>query len=745
MKKTFILLLALLTLTACSDNAEQSTSAEATTQTAQATQSESTITSTVTAAETEAVPEDLDFPALGSFLYDITQQNFGVYIFDYNNDGADDALAYTTTTSGLSYYLINDVERPSLAYEFSASDEAALVFDSEKQKYAVYFSVFYGLNSNATHERSCFYIDDEMSIISLIHYMGTADKPEYTIEKNGEISVCTKDEWYAFYNEWNASLSDKEKDTQKIEKYTFCHMSVKDGIIIFDEMKDVQPQIPNEIVFSTYTFGEEYPALCGKKLIFTMISPEYSKENTGGYVGTVEIAVDGIASYSKEMQLATAFDVNVCDYNGDGNPEFTFAYSTSLKNDWNILSVSEDGTISECDINNGEYISNTISLPNQYDVSPMLTKSGDKSFCTSYYTGGEITAREMPLLTDKDIVEWFAAHPDKDMSDFYLKNTYTWNGSDFVISNQQIFDDREQIDYVYKQVSEGNEFIDFEMIDDYKGITNPEEVTPQLEAAMATLKKSVYYADSIQSYNNVSNTDKVTYYEADGTPIPQFSEAFVNDYDGDGSNETFVIINIAFHYGCVGNVLIFVDKNGCAEVLEAFHNGYSAQFLDYGKNKQLIIGTGGCLGVTSMNIIYGMRNGIACPLYGFRGSFEKENCFLSGFGWQSGGDFMYFDTVALEYRIIVGEEVDMNDIISMDKDGVLKDYYSDDEYEYAFVTLIGGKYYCMNYGFMDSGTIYTYENGKFVLQENSNVRYSFADDGSVIDIDIDKALAEMKK
>ena len=41
--------------------------------------------------------------------------------------------------------------------------------------------------------------------------------------------------------------------------------------------------------------------------------------------------------------------------------------------------------------------------------------------------------------------------------------------------------------------------------------------------------------------------------------------------------------------------------------------------------------------------------------------------------------------------------------------------------------------------------IQAYENGKFVLQENSNVRYSFAEDGSVIDIDINKALAEMKK
>ena len=60
------------------------------------------------------------------------------------------------------------------------------------------------------------------------------------------------------------------------------------------------------------------------------------------------------------------------------------------------------------------------------------------------------------------------------------------------------------------------------------------------------------------------------------------------------------------------------------------------------------------------------------------------------------------------------------------------------------VQLIGNKYYLLMYPFMDPGTVYTYENGKFVPQENSNVRKSWAMPNSVYDIDIDKALAEMK-
>ncbi|MDE6133573.1 MAG: hypothetical protein K2G04_09430, partial [Oscillospiraceae bacterium] len=61
------------------------------------------------------------------------------------------------------------------------------------------------------------------------------------------------------------------------------------------------------------------------------------------------------------------------------------------------------------------------------------------------------------------------------------------------------------------------------------------------------------------------------------------------------------------------------------------------------------------------------------------------------------------------------------------------------------IELIGGKYYCFNYGMMTTGIIYTYENGKFVEQKNSNIRNSWYEYGrTVTDIDIDKAVTEMK-
>ena len=108
---------------------------------------------------------------------------------------------------------------------------------------------------------------------------------------------------------------------------------------------------------------------------------------------------------------------------------------------------------------------------------------------------------------------------------------------------------------------------------------------------------------------------------------------------------------------------------------------------------------------------------------------------------------MYFDTGANEYRIIQGKEVSKDEIQKMDSDGVLDDLWNDWNWfvRTPNIELIGGKYYCFNYGMMTTGIIYTYENGKFVEQKNSKIRNSWYEYGrTVIDIDIEKAIAEMK-
>ncbi|MDE6131766.1 MAG: hypothetical protein K2G04_00105, partial [Oscillospiraceae bacterium] len=176
-------------------------------------------------------------------------------------------------------------------------------------------------------------------------------------------------------------------------------------------------------------------------------------------------------------------------------------------------------------------------------------------------------------------------------------------------------------------------------------------------------------------------------------------------------------------------------------------NMYPVQFLNYGNFKQIAIGGEGMAGVEAFIILYGVKDGKLEKLYGDRCRFAKEDCFLSAFGWQGRGDFMYYDTVAREYRVINGVDVEIDDIRAMDTANVLAEVLDCDE-KLLDIKLIGGKYYCIVQGYTDWGHVYTYDNGKFTFIEDSNVRISLNSNlyelKEVVDIDIEQALANMK-
>lgn len=173
---------------------------------------------------------------------------------------------------------------------------------------------------------------------------------------------------------------------------------------------------------------------------------------------------------------------------------------------------------------------------------------------------------------------------------------------------------------------------------------------------------------------------------------------------------------------------------------------YDTILLDYGRFKQLIWGGFGTCGADENTCIYGVTDGQAKPLYSGRFAFRKENCFLTTHGHMNGGDFMYYDAAADDYVPIAGVEVTLDEIKAMDKDGALADYYEGDNVADYFFGLVGGKYYCVNSVMDITEAVFTFD-GKFERVENSNVRLRFKDyyrsGEAVIDIDIDKALAEM--
>lgn len=318
----------------------------------------------------------------------------------------------------------------------------------------------------------------------------------------------------------------------------------------------------------------------------------------------------------------------------------------------------------------------------------------------------------------------------------------------------------------YVQVSPDNEFIDFEFIEDYQGTT---EIGGLAEKAIAFMKKSEQYkrsADSVDSFTfdgMIKNPDvlysleeakryseEFSEYISDGVIEPKISAAYPADYDGDGNTETFIIIKMPYSpphlmdgLAVVRDFVVFADKDGNMEIIDETSDMYPVQLLNYGKFKQIVIGGEGMAGVEDHTCLYGVLDGKLVRYYGDRCSFKKEDCFLSVFGWQGVGDFMYFDTSAKEYRVIDGVDIEIENIRAMDTENSLADIL---ESNFLACQLIGGKYYCFITGMMDWGTIYTYDSGSFTLIKDSNVRIStnLYELKKVIDIDIEQALASMK-
>lgn len=300
---------------------------------------------------------------------------------------------------------------------------------------------------------------------------------------------------------------------------------------------------------------------------------------------------------------------------------------------------------------------------------------------------------------------------------------------------------------VYVQVSEDNVFIDYKFIEDYQGVT---DIGVLAAGAVEFLTESEYYAESTENIGEFTDEKFKKYFDEAGNILPRLRTAYPEDYDGDGSTETFIIVDMPY---MVWNVptersfLIFADNRGEMTLLDNASVIYPTTLLDYGDFKQLTFGGSGVVGIDDHTLLYGVVNRKAKELYGIRGEFYKKDCFLSAFGAQSTGAFMYYDTAACEYRAIAGEDIPIEKIKEMDTTNALSEFYEWlDEHGQLYAELIGGRYYVIIQGAMDTGTVYLYENGEFIKTDDCKyVRDShYGNINAVLDIDITKAIAEMK-
>lgn len=314
------------------------------------------------------------------------------------------------------------------------------------------------------------------------------------------------------------------------------------------------------------------------------------------------------------------------------------------------------------------------------------------------------------------------------------------------------------------EVSPGNEFIDYKFIENYEGT---KDIGGLAEKAVAFIKDTEIYKKVMKDMDTLVTEGKLVDPETGKTEInyddyvskfsdyisddviePVIAAAYPGDFDGDGTEEAYIIVEMPSRlwgnsFYIIRDFVIFSDREANMIIVDEISGMYPAILLDYGDFRQIIIGGSGTCGAEDHTRIYGVQNGSPVGLYSTRGSFYKQDCFLSTFGWQGMGDFMYFDTVKQCYVGIRGVDVPLDEIREMDTTGVFAGDLDNNRFFAA--QYIGEKYYCFIEGMMDWGTVYTYENNEFRLVEDTYVRTSSCwNIDYVMDINIDEAVASMK-
>ncbi len=301
------------------------------------------------------------------------------------------------------------------------------------------------------------------------------------------------------------------------------------------------------------------------------------------------------------------------------------------------------------------------------------------------------------------------------------------------------------------EVSPDQLWIDYSYTDAI-GTTDTVKCGDSIDAAITAFMQTEDYIKANNALLNekvIGELDSLSsehYYNFDGENyLPVFECAFIDDFDYDGQNKQYEqFILLKFPYNSYDNVLwrrhylIFVDSNGNAEMIDSFYQ-YYAKLLDYGYDKQLIIGGAGYCGNDAHTALWGVINDTAKELYSIKGSYEKHGCFLTASGAQGLGDFMYYDTSAKEYHTIIGDYLNKDEVYAMDISNS-----APYDYDTCFeVSLVGGKYYLFSAGQMDYGKVCIYENGRFIPADNIGIRTANGLRTAVKISDIDLILSEM--
>lgn len=305
------------------------------------------------------------------------------------------------------------------------------------------------------------------------------------------------------------------------------------------------------------------------------------------------------------------------------------------------------------------------------------------------------------------------------------------------------------------------QYTDFAFIEYYKGSKQEDEVS---EKATELLKTMEEYSQ-MQKYSDMYKANFPEFFDENGILVPKLHEKYTEDYDNDGKMGSFLLVDIPYCNNfdpdnaleedfVVFSFLFYADSNGDVEFIDKYSRLYDTKLIDYGYNKQIVIGGSGRYGYEDHTGIFTVRDGKAYQLWGFRGTLAKQDCFLSMYGQMGYGAVLWFDPDQLEYIPVDGVSCDIDEIKKMDEGKNIDSLYQEYDDSDMQVKLFGGKYYCVQRSSMSQGDVYTYEDGAFVLDRNSHIRSNLIGDneyepmlgtGVLVDFDYDEAVSGMTK
>lgn len=268
-------------------------------------------------------------------------------------------------------------------------------------------------------------------------------------------------------------------------------------------------------------------------------------------------------------------------------------------------------------------------------------------------------------------------------------------------------------------------FVDYKLTENYEGIIDESLVAERSAKAKEALK-------AIDEYKNSSAEIS-------------FERAFVEDFDGDGKDDTIAVLSTLNDQGSNNIELFLVTENGTEHIVTIYALREKASFdlLDYGCCKQLLFYSFSDNNTMRVCRIIDVEDGKAAALgevWQCEGAAKYGPFLTFETGFRQSPVYGFFDAKTKRYYSSEGKRLTAEELAALDKTDSLKNF---PETNSAVYRHLGGMYYTLtvpNGNLHQDFTVLTCENGAFTEVENTAIRQSGGEFAPIPNLDYEKAM-----